>query len=616
MGHTYNDTFRKLHLFVRLWNNETNSFDLFTGSNNPDEMIKEKDIKEKLSKINLALPGGTMSCHAFYNIVENFIRNSAKYSWTDCRPEEDLIFTLTLKIDNQTKMAECTIFDNKHDALKQRDIRHKRTLLEDINSRLRHLRVLDENNMVDKENKGLKEMLFSSVWLRANESEMSFADIITKIENSNPRQKLKLITQNGFDLIGVNDKGFISNNSFDANLGLRFSLPLFTQVESLRGKSIKDLIKLHTDVIEVNDSNEIQKNIGRTNSMIFPRIYCENTSDETTLQKDTEKVEQIDSPIEGLNAYKLKKAIMSNLGDIDEYVLSFGTIKEPGAISNPDTYHQIIFDNHFSTKASKDRIKEYFGRYAYVDTISGNNFTKTLEGLFHAGLNKRKRKYKSFNDLFLALKIKESALTRITIIDERLFNNIRWKEDIVGKLNDEKVSGDTVIDLRLTSTELTLKNVRILNFLENPKIKQNVCYDKVKELPFFCGNQFLQIGPCTDNPNTTHFLSIHLGLIEKMLKSKKLEKYIGPRGDNSLAPNRIKDLMRLLEIHFGYGLTNGVHICIHSGRGNFSKELEGPLKKYPFLSLAALESAFNNSKYLLTQLFYNTIFIGKGEINH
>ena len=58
-----------------------------------------------------------------------------------------------------------------------------------------------------------------------------------------------------------------------------------------------------------------------------------------------------------------------------------------------------------------------------------------------------------------------------------------------------------------------------------------------------------------------------------------------------------------------------LYISIHSGRGNFSKELEGPLAPYPFISLSALENAFNNSKYLLAQIFYNTVYIGKGLAN-
>ena len=40
-------------------------------------MATEEDVKNQLSSLNIALPGGSMSCHALFNVIENFIRNSA-----------------------------------------------------------------------------------------------------------------------------------------------------------------------------------------------------------------------------------------------------------------------------------------------------------------------------------------------------------------------------------------------------------------------------------------------------------------------------------------------------------------------------------------------------------
>lgn len=614
LGRPRAENFKNLFLYVRLW--EDNRSDLFTGANTPIEMAKEEHLKDKLSKINLALPGGTMSCHAFYNILENFIRNSAKYSWTDNRPKE-LRITISLRINEDNQSVECTIFDNKRDALCQRDGNHGRTLLEDVNFRLGHSRILTDNQMIDKENKGLKEMLFSAVWLKANESDKTFAEIISSMEELAPKHKLALIRKNAFEFVAVDDEGANCSNSKFANLGVRFSLPLFTHVESLQGKQISDLIKLHTDVVEVSDPSMVIPELKRTYRSVFPRVFSGRIPSITDNASITDRVELSSSESEYESAAKLHHAINLNLGDIDQYTLRFESIKEPGSAKKTPTERMIFFDTHFSTQASKSRIQEYYGNYAYVDTISGNNFTKTLQGLFSSGLGNRGKKFKSFNDYYLDLKIKESGLTRITIIDERLFNSIRWEENVQAKLADNSISDDCVMDIRSTAAELTMKNIRVLNFLERGKTtKGNKCFEQVEGLHFLYGNKFLEIGPCKDCHNATHFLSIHLGLIEKLLKSQKLEKYIGARGENPLSEMRIKGLMSLLESRFGDGVNGGVHICVHSGRGNFSKELEGPLRNYPFLSLAALENAFNNSKYLLSQLFYNTIFIGKGEVNH
>ena len=116
-----------------------------------------------------------------------------------------------------------------------------------------------------------------------------------------------------------------------------------------------------------------------------------------------------------------------------------------------------------------------------------------------------------------------------------------------------------------------------------------------------------------DGSNYTLFLSIHLGLIEKMLEGSNWlsEEY----ERECKIPDKAQLFMNHLKKRFGEE-GKDTFISIHSGRGNLSYELEHSLKDYPFISLSAIDSALSNSKYLLAQLFYNTIFIGKGEYNN
>lgn len=611
------ESFSNLFLHVRLWNDETKRFELFTGSNDPVKMAKERPIKDNLSRINLALPGGTMSCHAFYSILENFIRNSAKYSWTGSLPT-DLKITIALKVDEDQHTVECTIYDNKRDALAPDKSNSKRTLLKQMVNKLSHTRVLTENHTVDTENKGLKEMLFSAIWLNANRSDKRFAEIISSLEDLNPNEKIDQIAKYAFKFVSVSDDGADCQESNLANLGIRLVLPLFTRVETLQGKRIGDFLKLHTDIVEVQDPYAIPtKKINRAYSKIFTRVFSSNMP---TAYKRDDIVSLIEIPgnsIDYDDVLKLKQAISNNLGDIDQYTLRFSSVTEPG--SRPDTPHEslIFFDTHLSTRSSKSRIKECQRKYAYLDTISGSNFTKTLEGLFLSGIGSQNQRFRIFSDYYLDLKIKESGLTRITILDERLYNSIQWGK-AQAELDNPEVLDNSLIDFRASEIELSMKNIRVLNYLKRKEVnKKPGSVRKVSGLPFY-GNEFFPTGPCKDSPNATHFLSIHLGLIEKLLKSnaRSLVKLFGAIEGNPLAEKRIDKLMELLETTFGSGTKNGVHICIHSGRGDYSKELEGPLKNYPFISLASLENAFNNSKYLLAQLFYNTIYIGKGEVNH
>ena len=97
--------------------------------------------------------------------------------------------------------------------------------------------------------------------------------------------------------------------------------------------------------------------------------------------------------------------------------------------------------------------------------------------------------------------------------------------------------------------------------------------------------------------------------MEKIIQSTEFTSFVG---DMSTYDKAVK-FMSLLRECFG---GESVFISVHSGRGNFSAELEGPLAGYPFITMSSLESAFNNCKFQLTQLLYNTLYIGKGKINN
>ena len=235
--------------------------------------------------------------------------------------------------------------------------------------------------------------------------------------------------------------------------------------------------------------------------------------------------------------------------------------------------------------------------FAYADTISGGNFTITLLDLFCKGYENGE--YRTDDDKIFSLKIKESALTRITIIDERLFNSTSERD----------------------YPWLTLKNIRILNFDDSIDEMHNddTIMNMATIANVFVGNNF------KDNQNKTHFLTIHLGLIEKILKNstfvnKLINKKLGisdvSEKIDPLAPNRVKSFMGLLREQYSGGNSRMLYVAVHSGRGNYSVELEGPLSKYPFISLSALENAYNNSKFQLAQLLYNTVYIGKGYANN
>lgn len=573
--------FHPIRIQVMYWNEEENSYEIFTGSSHSPKMDKERGIKNDLSKLNISLPGGTMSCHAFFNVIENFIRNSAKYLQEDFK-KEGLVFTIAIKRNQLVENAfDFIIFDNKNNATKVLDI---------VNQQLKDLRILDEKGRIEKSSKGLKEMLFSAIWMQASTYKNdTFADIINIIQLEEKQEdKLKLIQKYGFSFVPVSSEGVIHKEALEKdNLGLKITLPEFRFAKDFtikKSDSERDIIQkalsMSSDIVCFNmkkpESIKDYKYLS-----YFTRVYYNKDFEEEKFNeflKSAKVLSKDDSMAK--NVYKFKCILDSRFqresnGDIDNLCLSLGGDLRDIKLIPKDHSRIIYFERHLSTKK---RIEDYVD-YAYVDTISGGNYTITLNSLFEDGLTKN-FKYKTWNDFLYALKIKESALTRITLIDERLFNN----------MNN---------DIPSRKTEYALKNIRILNVNIEGNNSTPFILSKILE-----GNKFV------DNSNRTHFLSIHLGLIEKIVKTE----WEGKFGKCSSIEDKVNLLMQKLEIYFGGG-EEKVFISIHSGRGNFSKELEGPLASYPFISLAAIENAFSNSKYLLSQLFYNNVYIGKGIIN-
>lgn len=571
--------YKPLRLQVMLW--EDKKCNIFTGSAYNRIQLKEKAVKNELSKLNIALPGGTMSTHAFFNVLENFIRNSAKYMQSDFK-EEGLVFTISIKKNaKDPNLYDFIIFDNKNNADK---------VLPIVNKQLMEIQILDEFGGVEKSSKGLKEMLFSSVWMRTyNYPTRSFADIISLIHRiPKGEDKLQCIKHFGFDFVSVSDNGVvIEDNSPEGNLGLHFSLPEFkiaTDFEIEPDDDERDLIlkslSLSSDIVCFNEATENTEKYLSLLSTYFTRCFTNSDFEEKAFQQYY-KSSGVITPNEEIArlVYKFKIILDKRFGkeangNIDKVGLVIGDRQDIKRL--PRESHTIYFERHLNTQ--KD-LYDFIG-YAYADSVSGGNFTITLNSLMDEGITKDTCRYKTWHDKLLGLKIKESALTRITLIDERLFNNM--KED--GPLKE---------------LEYQLKNIRVLSASIDGSTSS---LSSLEEL--FEGNTF------QDGLNRTHFLSIHLGLIEKIIKSDWGKRYGDERNIEHRALPFMQDIIRI----FSDG-DERVFITIHSGRGNFSKELEGPLANYPFISLSAIENAFNNSKYLLSQLFYNTLYIGKGIIN-
>ena len=536
--------------------------------------LKEKIGKEQipLKYLNISLPGGVLSIQAFCNIIENFIRNSAKY-WSRASDKID-----NLEITIRTIIVEdelcVVIHDNKKDAKQTVNL---------LNDKLFDLSILNSDNSINKENKGLKEMLLSYLWLISNTLDESVSSYVLRTEKIGDSLRRK------FRFVAVDENEAVVSVECverDINLGLMFYLPIHHNHIEIETKNIKNLRGLFADVYSAESKLISKYNLEK----YFPRIVnksdCSYQISSSTVQEEPLGKNYSDTSM-------LYQSMCKRFGfDVDSLKISMGGLEE--SLDCPEDMC-ICFNTHFSDKTEKcEKLKLINDKYFYYDSISGANYTTTLHQLWSEMLldndNNGNASVKTWRDKALALKIKESALTRITIIDERL---LAW----IKKWIDLDSSSDDCI--RNSQVELTLKNIRVLNWSDDESVKNSPLKDKYHKIEGFpiCGNEF------RDKNNKTTFLSIHLGLIEKMLNGTNAEliKICGEKGDNALSKERISLLMESIKRVFAPNF-----ICIHSGRGGLSKELEDTiLSEYPFVPFATLESLFNDSKFLLSQMFYS-----------
>lgn len=483
--------------------------------------------------ISLAIPGGPLSAHAIFNIIENFIRNSAKYRVPKSRKQENLC--IRIKTVRSSNIVTFFVYDNKGDAcMRISQEESSPTLVNHMNKKIDNIKFLNDDGTIDKDDKGLKEMLLSFLWLNYWDLDGGLGDFLYRLNGKLALSDRDHHILNKFRYIMVTEEGDVIGRDIGRynkiNLGITFSVPVHNIVGSPED--------LSCDVIQI-DSDKLS--LARTS---YPRFCFES---------------------EKLNAYE--SAVNRNLGSLDKYGLKIGDVLIGENV-------KIVYEDHYNIRPIQmSSIRSILDNYYYYDSISGGNYTKVLSTQLAENRTKE-----------LELRIKESALTRVTIIDERIFNGIKKWIDKDSDDVEETIAGSQL--------EQTLRNIRVLSWKSEVKFNKSMKSLDGK-LSFLVGNEFRSFKNC-DIPlwkegkeNDTDFLSIHFGLMEKLKRYNIIETY----------ESFINDLRDSLKPRF---------ICIHSGRGSLANtQEENCFSSMPIIPFSALETLFYDSKYLLTQMFYS-----------
>lgn len=590
-------------------------------SNNEEIKNKEQELKNKLSQLRLAVPGGVMARHALFTIVENILRNSAKHN----KLNDNKNLVLTIKIIEEDSKYKLFLYDNCGSAnileemvkkdnygneLKDENGNkqyEKKAVIEIISNKLENLTIIGKDGDIDKNDKGLKEILISTLWLRNEKLSEKLYDI------QNNKEELPL------EVLAVNDNGDEIEGDVEGNLCYAITLDKWKEEKELSATeddyiliSKDDFLNIHADFIIAEKDYDLSikenPNVKKKLSEIFPRFIIKSKKDE-----------MIDSLINGHGIV----IEYPNKSEIKE--LPKGVFHRNDSNWNRDGKNIIFFDHLMNAGKQEEWISEEFNKAEYVDSISGGNFTSTL--IQEELLNNRLFRYK----------VVDSALARIAIVDERIWGDcyMQKKRQEEGDYCSEKLKDfiakdykspqpltDFIADIRIVDSRMAdeIEDQKNTILRRNPKPTRE---EVLSELKIIINKQIKRtansvnllekkrIGVYTINDDgkilnideeevqsvQCRFVSIHLGLLDKLPKEFDVVKFINE--------------------HFMKDDESGrIFISIHSGRGTFSPELDEKLKDYPFISLSALDSAFNNSKYLLSELLNNTNYYGKGNLNY
>ncbi len=612
-------------------------------------------VPEKLYDIDLAVKAGQQSRHAFLIILENIIRNSAKHG---ARYLKENKLQITIDVTKEENAYKIEIYDN---------CKNEKEALEILQKKKRDIKLIDNLGGVNRESKGLKEIIICILWL--------LGDDISRIEEKKD-EVLKL------------DKK-------DGNIVYQFSLPAHNKIIDL--KDYKDKYKdkyAYAFTYHYDNGNQSEED-GDKYCKKYPRFIKNFNGDKNFCWKQIfeqhnpqfkDKQEELPILIFDRGRYNCN---IQNKVFLGEKCLEFDKVKNFLSEKNKQV---LTFKNHCGAneKSLEDLFKTPLKTENWlVDNLSGGNQTFILFNKFFNNVDvftkEEERDISNFNDLYYH--ILDNYYAKTVIIDERLsFAKININKEQVSQQdidcffenNDLKdfeaiqnfvesfLSNDDVINEMYNIWENTedkkdcldtLKGI-VLENIDNSKDETNSKSDNsqnVKEKFYEHQNTCLFNYNIKENKlvnskgvetatktffKDVMFFSIHIGILDKIkfsdneifevINNGKLEeediryllshieknkekidefiedKEVKERLKNIQLDNKreVTSLFKLKMLKWLFNISNSTYISVHSGRGGLNEEND----KITFIPFANLQWALEDSKYALSELFFNNTY--------
>lgn len=617
---------------------------LFNGND-----IIEEDDKELafLRKIKFALPGGILGRQAFFAILENIIRNSAKHGGKSKDKGE---LRLNIRVDEDESYKDywrVTVFDNNQ----TRDIlgenfeeKHKARIDGDI--------IDKSDGTLIQADKGLKEMKICAGWLRKIDS--------TEFENFDFENKGKI--PNILD--AVIEKDIINKDDESKEkvecLGYRFYI--FKPKNVVLIVKDKSEIQLPQNFVDVGwglyNVDEIEKNLSRI-QMFDLLIYTEDCREIIKQKQNLLPQRQIEISTEEINNInentnlnkqfvkfyydwlknefpeeiaRINTVYIEDKNDVDRFKIynnkknellksiQVRALQDPSntVLGEADINPQICFVKHYETKDEFTKISNRLrsgvwkdkGKPNYIEGISGGNSTDRII------------RREEINDIWL-LKVLESAFTKILIIDERIWEKLadpnppkqkaigilknclknannkltKDEEEIIRKVLAHKYSERSILNFlqkgindksRLRDRLEEIQEVKIVDYIvQNVYETKNIYIYNLhrleNDIPVF---QDLSKNPDKLIWNNYDFVLLHQGIIDQIYELR----------------NDKKDKTRINEDEFFAAINPKQKLIVHSGRSKPELLPENAI----YIPFASIENSFFDCKQTLTELLFSS----------
>ncbi|MCB9266992.1 MAG: hypothetical protein H6558_18350 [Lewinellaceae bacterium] len=522
-----------------------------------------------INDLEIALPAGTTGRQGIFTILENFIRNTAKHgiSKEDRKDKIKISLTIGEAKRNSRNYYRIDLADNSG--------RVEDKVVEDIRKVL-EADLVKPDGSVDEQHKGIKEMQIAAGWLRgippfglADEKRQEGLPVLEVSRSGKNLQYTFYLRKPKSVLFIVPQKG----DFFDgAKLRKKYEHLSHWDIEGY-GDNINPS-KLPYRFVAIHEAVTLsKKQKGRIKDRVPVRLV-EGITNQDLKDHDKEALEneiyrrwlnqnfKLDWRKRKIRPAEIPIGIFDPRRELLEKEKQY-------VFTGEQAYEQpILFRTHNDSKKDFEEFKhlkngKYLKNKLFLEGISGANSTNRL--LREEKITPAWR-----------LKIRETALTKVLVIDERIWKNMRQREE----------------DRQFNHDKMALKNIHIFSLELEGKAMNfvNLNNEKVATLADTGEINWLQ------NKESFHFVSLHQGLLDRMLSYcsgfLQEEGYAGE-----------KDKATHLFDKFKNAFVARNRYLIHSGR---SKTPVLP-KGTAFVQLSSLDTALSDCKFTLNELLYSSI---------